>query len=140
MFWLENSANKDDIDSGFKAMAEGGHVTDSVATRSHVTDHMTDHVTDTVSRSHVTDHVTNHMTSGDHVIDHVTSDHSMVEYDHVTCNRRHVTTDYSMRQPGHVTNFVATKVQVDDGGWIPRIYQDFVDIFSKKKTETLPPH
>ena len=111
------------IDSGFKTMADGGHVSDSVP-----------------ARSHVTDYVTIHITSGDHVIHHVTPDRSKVEYDHVTSFRRHVAPDYSRRQPGHVTISGATKVQLDDGGWISHTYQNFVDIFSKKKAKTLPPH
>jgi hypothetical protein len=42
----------------------------------------------------------------------------------------------------HVTSSVAStsKVQTDDGSWIPSTYRDFLDIFSKKKAETLPPH
>jgi hypothetical protein len=42
----------------------------------------------------------------------------------------------------HVTSSVVStsKVQADDGSWIPSTYRDFLDIFSKKKAETLPPH
>jgi hypothetical protein len=31
-------------------------------------------------------------------------------------------------------------VPTDDGGHIPAIYRDFLDVFSKTKAETLPPH
>jgi len=31
-------------------------------------------------------------------------------------------------------------VPIDDGGHIPAIYGDFVEVFSKAKAETLPPH
>jgi hypothetical protein len=31
-------------------------------------------------------------------------------------------------------------VPSDDGGHVPAIYGDFVEVFSKTKTETLPPH
>jgi len=31
-------------------------------------------------------------------------------------------------------------VTTDDGGRIPAQYQEFVEVFSKKKAETLPPH
>jgi hypothetical protein len=44
----------------------------------------------------------------------------------------------------HVTAAVvdgrAGQVQADDGSWIPSIYREFLDIFSKKEAETLPPH
>jgi hypothetical protein len=45
-------------------------------------------------------------------------------------------------QTDHVTSSVVStsKVQGNDGSWIPSIYRDFLDIFSKKKAETLPPH
>jgi hypothetical protein len=49
---------------------------------------------------------------------------------------KHVT----KRDRDHVTSSVASKVQPDDGSWIPSTYRDFRDIFSKKKAETLPPH
>jgi hypothetical protein len=41
----------------------------------------------------------------------------------------------------HVTGSVAStsKVQADDGSWIPSTYRDFRDIFSKKEAQTLPP-
>jgi len=31
-------------------------------------------------------------------------------------------------------------VPTDEGGHIPAIYRDFVEVFSKPKAETLPPH
>jgi hypothetical protein len=31
-------------------------------------------------------------------------------------------------------------VPIDDGGHIPAIYGDFVEVFSEAKAETLPPH
>jgi hypothetical protein len=34
----------------------------------------------------------------------------------------------------------AEMVMTDDGGRIPAQYQDFVEVFSKVKAETLPPH
>jgi hypothetical protein len=40
----------------------------------------------------------------------------------------------------HVTSSVASKLQADDGSWILSAYRDFLDIFSKKKAEPLPPH
>jgi hypothetical protein len=49
---------------------------------------------------------------------------------------RHVT----KRDRDHVTSSVASKVQADDGSWIPSTYRDFLDISSKKKAEKLPPH
>jgi hypothetical protein len=53
-----------------------------------------------------------------------------------------VTDHVTKRDRDHVTSSVAStsKVQADDGSWIPSTYRDFLDIFSKKKAETLPPH
>jgi hypothetical protein len=51
-----------------------------------------------------------------------------------------VTDHVTKRGADHVTSSVASKVQADDGSWIPSTYRDFLDIFSKKKAETLPPH
>jgi hypothetical protein len=45
------------------------------------------------------------------------------------------------RDTDHVNSSVVShKVQADDGSWIPSTYRDFLDIFRKKKAETLPPH
>jgi hypothetical protein len=56
----------------------------------------------------------------------------------------HVTSQATSHVTKHVTkrhtDHVASKVQADDGSWIPSTYRDFLDIFSKKKAETLPPH
>jgi hypothetical protein len=54
----------------------------------------------------------------------------------------HVTQHVTEPSTDHVTSSVVStsKVQADDGSWIPSTYRDFLDIFSKKKAETLPPH
>jgi hypothetical protein len=60
---------------------------------------------------------------------------------HVTSQATsYVTKHVTQRDSDHVTSSVASKVQPDDGSWIPSTYSDFRDIFSKKKAETLPPH
>jgi len=69
----------------------------------------------------VTKHVTNHMNK------HMTT-------------ASHVTPEYSVIEARHVINSVASTVEVDDGSRIPSTYKEFVDIFSKTKVETLPPH
>jgi hypothetical protein len=51
---------------------------------------------------------------------------------HVTGTRGHVT--------AAVVDGRAGQVQADDGSWIPSTYKEFLDIFSKKMAETLPPH
>jgi hypothetical protein len=53
-----------------------------------------------------------------------------------------VTDHVTKRDRDHVTSSVAStsKVQADDGSWIPSTYRDFLDIFSKQKAEKLPPH
>ena len=38
------------------------------------------------------------------------------------------------------TDIVNVEMVTDDGGRIPAQYQEFVEVFSKKKAETLPPH
>jgi hypothetical protein len=53
----------------------------------------------------------------------------------------HVIKHMTKQDTDHVTSSVIIhKVQADDGSWIPSTYRDFLDIFSKKKNETLPPH
>jgi hypothetical protein len=53
----------------------------------------------------------------------------------------HVTKHVTKRDTDHVTSSVVShKVQADDGSWIPSTYRDFLNIFSKKKVETLPPN
>jgi hypothetical protein len=73
--------------------------------------------------------------------DHVTA----ASRGHVTAaetDRDHVTRTVIER--GHVTAAVvdghAAQVQADDDSWIPSTYREFLDIFSKKKAETLAPH
>jgi hypothetical protein len=53
---------------------------------------------------------------------------------------KHVTKHMTKPSTDHVTTSVAStsKVQADDGSWIPSTYRGFLDIFSKKKGETLP--
>jgi hypothetical protein len=52
-----------------------------------------------------------------------------------------VTKHVTKRDTDHVTSSVVShKVQADDGSWISSTYRDFLDIFRKKKAETLPPH
>jgi hypothetical protein len=51
-----------------------------------------------------------------------------------------VTNHVTKQGADHVTSSLTSKVQADDGSWIPSTYRDFLDIFSKKKAETLPPH
>jgi hypothetical protein len=55
---------------------------------------------------------------------------------------KHVTKHMTKPSTDHVTSSVAStsKIQADDSSWIPSTYRDFLDIFSKKKAETLPPH
>jgi hypothetical protein len=66
-------------------------------------------------------------------------DHAVIDAHHVT---RTVIDAKNVR--GHVTAAVvdgrAGQVQADDGSWIPSTYREFLDIFSKKEAETLPPH
>jgi acetyl esterase/lipase len=40
----------------------------------------------------------------------------------------------------HVTSSLVSNVQADDGSWISSTYRDFLNIFSKKMAETLPPY
>jgi hypothetical protein len=56
---------------------------------------------------------------------------------HVT---KRMTEHVTKRDRDHVTSSVASKVEPDDGSWIPTTYRDFRDIFSMKKAETLPPN
>jgi hypothetical protein len=51
-----------------------------------------------------------------------------------------VTQHVTQQDSDHVTCSVASKVQANDGSWIPSTYREFLDIFSKKKAEMLPPH
>jgi hypothetical protein len=57
---------------------------------------------------------------------------TVIDANHVTGARGHVT--------AAVVDGRAGQVQADDGSWIPSTYRVFLDIFSKKKAETLPPH
>jgi hypothetical protein len=56
----------------------------------------------------------------------------VIDTNHVTGARGYVT--------AAVVDGRAGQVQADDGSWIPSTYREFLDIFSKKKAETLPPH
>jgi hypothetical protein len=57
---------------------------------------------------------------------------TVIDANHVTGVRDHVT--------AAVVDGCAGQVQADDGSWIPSTHREFIDIFSKKKAETLPPH
>jgi hypothetical protein len=57
---------------------------------------------------------------------------TVIDANHVTGARGHVT--------AAVVDGRAGQVQADDGSWIPSTYREFLDIFSKKKAETLSPH
>jgi hypothetical protein len=51
-----------------------------------------------------------------------------------------VTKHVTKRDTDHVTSSVASKVQADDGSWIPSTYREFLGTFSRKKAEMLLPH
>jgi hypothetical protein len=61
---------------------------------------------------------------------------------HVTSQATsHVTQHVTERDTDHGTRSVASKVQADDGSWIPSTYREnSSDTFSRKKAEMLLPH
>jgi hypothetical protein len=82
----------------------------------------------------------NHATEAEIDRDHVSR--TVIDGDHVT--RALIDANHVTAAIGHVTAAVvdgrAGQVQADDGSWIPSTHMEFLDNFSKKEAETLPPH